>query len=163
MVNSLTGQLIDAWTLTKPPGWQPNQTAQLESISLFIANYTPSVWALQGINGDATNLIQGAAEALLLSEPEQLELLRNWTYVANPNHPDHLAYQNEIYSSLMDIYETQIAGTAAESPAAKYFWQNYFKPVWQLFQDHPDGLIKGPELGSAFPSATATDATVAAG
>ena len=44
VVNSNTGQLTDAWTLTKPVGWQPNVTRQTATISDFVSNYTESTW-----------------------------------------------------------------------------------------------------------------------
>ena len=64
-----------------------------------------------------------------------------------PNHPDELKYEDQIYLPLMQVYESQIAGTPKETPAAKYFWENFFKPLWTLYEAHPDGLLKGVELG----------------
>ena len=80
-VNSLDGGVVDAATLTKPPNWRPNQSARLHMLALFHANYTPSWVELSGINGPAEELILGPAEALLFSEPELLNSLRNATLV----------------------------------------------------------------------------------
>ena len=43
-VNSITGQLTDAWNLTKPVGWVANSTNQTDFISNFFGNYTPTEW-----------------------------------------------------------------------------------------------------------------------
>ena len=80
-VNSLDGTVVDAVMLTKPPGWRPDQSARLHMLALFHANYTPSWVELSGINGPAEELILGPAEALLFSEPELLDSLRNATLV----------------------------------------------------------------------------------
>jgi hypothetical protein len=80
-VNSLDGELIDSVTLTKPPGWQPDQTGQLQAIALFHSTYTPTWLELSGINGPAEDLILRPAEALLFSDPELLDQLRNATLV----------------------------------------------------------------------------------
>ena len=67
----------------------------------------------------------------------------------NPNLPDSNQNTDQYYALVLEAYQSQIAGTPKETPAMKYFWQNYFKPVWQLFINHPDGLLKGAELGPA--------------
>ena len=79
-------------------------------------------------------------------------------HVQEPNHPDELKYSNEVFAALYEVYQNQIAGTPQETPAAAFYWENYFKPLWQLQLDHPDGLYKGPQLGdvAAFPAATAS-------
>ena len=79
--NSLDGAVVDEVTLTKPPGWRPDQSARLHTLALFHANYTPTWLELSGINGPAEELILRPAEALLFSEPELLESLRNATLV----------------------------------------------------------------------------------
>ena len=80
-VNSLDGAVVDAITLTKPPGWRPDQSARLHTLALFHANYTPTWLELSGINGPAEELIFQPAEALLFSEPELLDSLRNATLI----------------------------------------------------------------------------------
>ena len=80
-VNSLDGAVVDAVTLTKPPGWRPDQSARLHTLALFHANYTPTWLELSGINGPAEELIFQPAEALLFSEPELLDSLRNATLI----------------------------------------------------------------------------------
>lgn len=80
-VNSLDGQVVDDYTLTKPSGWRPNQAAQLATIALFHSNYTPTWLELSGINGPAEDLVLRPAEALLFSDPELLHSLRNATLV----------------------------------------------------------------------------------
>ena len=80
-VNSLDGAVVDAVTLTKPPGWRPDQSARLHTLALFHANYTPTWLELSGINGPAEELIFRPAEALLFSEPELLDSLRNATLI----------------------------------------------------------------------------------
>jgi len=80
-VNSLDGHVVDEVALTKPPGWRPDQSARLHTLALFHANYTPSWLELSGINGPAEELILGPAEALLFSEPELLDSLRNATLI----------------------------------------------------------------------------------
>lgn len=80
-VNSLDGAVVDAVTLTKPPGWRPNQSARLHTLALFHANYTPTWLELSGINGPAEELILKPAEDLLFSEPELLDSLRNATLI----------------------------------------------------------------------------------
>ena len=80
-VNSQDGAVVDAVTLTKPPGWRADQSARLHTLALFHANYTPSWVELSGINGPAEELILRPAEALLFSEPELLDSLRNATLV----------------------------------------------------------------------------------
>ena len=80
-VNSLNGGVVDAVTLTKPPGWRADQSARLHTLALFHANYTPSWVELSGINGPAEELILRPAEALLFSEPTLLNSLRNATLV----------------------------------------------------------------------------------
>lgn len=84
-VNSLDGAVEDAVTLIKPAGWRPDQSARLHTLALFHANYTPSWVELSGINGPAEELILGPAEALLFSEPELLNSLRNATLVQVPH------------------------------------------------------------------------------
>ena len=80
----------------------------------------------------------------------------------DPLLPDTQAEYNEVFAALYEVYQSQIAGTAAESPAAAFFWQNYFKPLWETQLEHPDGLITGPQLGSvaAFPTEAASDQPV---
>ena len=51
VVNSYNGMLTDAWTLTKPVGWQPNATRQSATVSNFVSNYTMSTWEQFGIGG----------------------------------------------------------------------------------------------------------------
>jgi hypothetical protein len=80
-VNTLDGEVVDMMTLTKPPGWQPDQSARLHTLALFHTRYTPTWLELSGINGPAEELILGPAEALLFSEPDLLESLRNATLV----------------------------------------------------------------------------------
>ena len=80
-MNSLDGAIVDAVTLTKPPGWRPDQSARLHALALFHANYTPTWLELSGINGPAEELIFQPAEALLFSEPELLDSLRNATLI----------------------------------------------------------------------------------
>lgn len=65
----------------------------------------------------------------------------------NPNLPDSNSDTTQYYALVLEAYESQIAGSPKETPAMKYFWQNYFKPVWQLYIGHPDGPLKGAELG----------------
>lgn len=80
-VNSLDGRVVDAVMLTKPPGWRSDQSARLHTLALFHTRYTPTWLELSGINGPAEELILGPAEALLFSEPELLDSLRNATLV----------------------------------------------------------------------------------
>ena len=81
VVNSLNGRYTDVFTFTKPVGWKANQTAQLDTISTFVANYTPGSLELVGLGSAADSLVADAAEKLLLSEPELLNQLRNQTYI----------------------------------------------------------------------------------
>ena len=67
----------------------------------------------------------------------------------HPNLPDSNEDTDQYFAAVLEAYQSQIAGTPKETPAAKYFWENYFKPVWNLYIDHPDGLFKGAELGPA--------------
>lgn len=80
-MDSLHGEVIDSVTLRKPPGWRPDQARQLSIIALFHSNYTPTWLELSGINGPAEDLILRPAEALLFSDPDLLEKLRNATLV----------------------------------------------------------------------------------
>ena len=64
-VNSLNGAVVDAVTLTKPPGWRPDQSARLHTLALFHANYTPTWLELSGINGPAEELIFQPAEVFV--------------------------------------------------------------------------------------------------
>jgi hypothetical protein len=80
-VNSLDGGVIDSVMLTKPEGWKPDQAGQLNTIGLFHSNYTPTWLELSGINGPAEDLILRPAEALLFSDPELLDQLRNATFI----------------------------------------------------------------------------------
>ena len=69
------------------------------------------------------------------------------------NIPDSTAATDEYYQAVVEVYSSQIAGTPKETPAAKYFWENFFLPELNLYISHPDGLLKGAALGPAVPQA----------
>ena len=43
-VSSISGRVLDSWTLYKPPDWQPNLLARAIAQQLFISNYTKTSW-----------------------------------------------------------------------------------------------------------------------
>ncbi|CAK0782920.1 hypothetical protein CVIRNUC_006115 [Coccomyxa viridis] len=148
-VNSLNGAVVDAVTLTKPPGWRPDQSARLHTLALFHANYTPTWLELSGINGPAEELIFQPAEALLFSEPELLDSLRNATLIQNPIAYDTVEALNEIFKPIDSIFQDRLADAESTSEAAKFFYDKYFSRLFALYKEHKDGLIKAQDFREA--------------
>ncbi|KAK9845224.1 hypothetical protein WJX81_000461 [Elliptochloris bilobata] len=149
-IDSESGEVADETTMRKPYGWRANPKGRLQTIALFHANYTPSGWELSGISGYAENMVLDPAEALLFSEPELLERLRNTTLVQNPIAPDSLEALWELLKPLDGVLQDHYAHANRSSPAADFYYREYFTPLFDLFERHLDGVLKqnAPAPGS---------------
>lgn len=70
----------------------------------------------------------------------------------NPIAPDSLEALWELLRPLDSVLQEHFAHTHRSSPAADFYYREYFTPLFDLFERHPDGVLTadapaaGPEL-----------------
>ena len=60
----------------------------------------------------------------------------------DPTAPDTLRLLGEIFEPVDDIFRKRLKHAEATSEAARFFYKEYFHPLFSLFKHHKDGLIK---------------------
>ena len=61
----------------------------------------------------------------------------------NPIAPDSLEALWELLRPLDGMLQEHFAHANRSSPAADFYYREYFTPLFDLFEWHPDGVLKG--------------------
>lgn len=60
----------------------------------------------------------------------------------NPIAPDSLEALWELLRPLDGVLQEHFARTHRSSPAADFYYREYFTPLFDLFERHPDGVLR---------------------
>ena len=60
----------------------------------------------------------------------------------NPIAPDSLEALWELLRPLDGVLQEHFAHTHRSSPAADFYYREYFTPLFDLFERHPDGVLR---------------------
>ena len=63
-------------------------------------------------------------------------------HLQNPIAPDSLAALWELLGPLDELLQDHFAHTNRTSPAATFYYREYFTKLFDLFEKHPDGILK---------------------
>lgn len=151
-VNSLDGTLLDDYTLTKPAGWAANSTRQTATMTNFVGNFTSTWYESYGGDQYGNNILDAAEAQIFASNTSILATLANMTALANPvTGPtafESFQNANPIWQALNTAFLTVVSNTTSVSSTTLYFYQKIYGPLFDMFQQFPNGVFKGPMAGT---------------